>query len=344
MEKKTRKEIVYEMFNDRVCTYEMDDTPPFLVNQEVLEIGIKLSLLFRCKVVDEAHVARKQYLDGSIPTGFQRTILLGTNGWIPYRGRRIDIAQINVEEDACREVTDRGHRICFRTDRLSTPLVEVITEAQMLDPTEAGEIARILAETNRISGLVRRGIGAARQDVNVSITGGSRVEIKGVEKIGMIPALTHYEAVRQKSLLGLRDELERRGLSGAGFLWRTSDVTRLINGSAGFLGRPAIDRGGMVGAVCVKGFRGLMGFPLLPGRTFADEVAGRVRVIACLDDMPNIAHEGSRAACGIDDEDWVASWMPSPPPRTTRRSSAGGCARTSKQRFPRSSPAAERQR
>ncbi len=213
MERKKRKEIIYQILNNHVCTYEMDDTHPFLVNEKALDIGIKLALLFQCKIVDEAHVSRKQYLDGSIPTGFQRTILIGTDGWIPYKGKKIGIRQINIEEDACREVSDQGHRIVFRTDRLSTPLVEVITEAHMLNPMEAGEVTCLLAETNRISGLVRRGIGTARQDVNVSIMGGNRVEIKGVEKIGLIPALTHHEALRQKALLELRDELVRRRIS-----------------------------------------------------------------------------------------------------------------------------------
>ena len=85
MEKKKSKEIVYQILSNNVCTYEMDDTPPFLVNQQALDIGIKLALLFQCKIVDEAHVARKQYLDGSIPTGFQRTILIGTDGWSHIR-------------------------------------------------------------------------------------------------------------------------------------------------------------------------------------------------------------------------------------------------------------------
>ncbi|MBD3170305.1 MAG: Glu-tRNA(Gln) amidotransferase GatDE subunit E, partial [candidate division Zixibacteria bacterium] len=109
MEKKTRKNIIYEILNDRVCTYEMDDTPPFLINQQALEIGIKLALLFQCNIVDEAHVSRKQYLDGSIPTGFQRTTVIGTDGWVPYKDRKIAVLQINVEEDACREIKDDGH-------------------------------------------------------------------------------------------------------------------------------------------------------------------------------------------------------------------------------------------
>ena len=304
MEKKTRKEIIYQILNNHVCTYEMDDTPPFLVNEEALNIGIKLALLFQCKIVDEAHVVRKQYLDGSIPTGFQRTILIGAGGWVPYKGRKIGIRQINVEEDACREVSDEGHRIVFRTDRLSTPLVEVITEPQMLNPIEAGEVTYLLAETNRISGLVRRGIGTARQDVNVSITGGNRVEMKGVEKIGFIPALTHYEALRQKALLELRDELQRRDISVQDFSYHIEEVTHLLTDSSDFVGRWAIDNGGIVSAISIKGFQGIMEWRIFPERTFGDEIAGRVRVIACLDKMPNIAYHSTCFSLGILYKEW----------------------------------------
>lgn len=292
MEKKTRKEIVYEILNDHVCTYEMDDTPPFLINREALDIAIRLALLFQCRIVDEAHVSRKQYLDGSIPTGFQRTTIIGTAGTMPYKGRAIVIRQINVEEDACREVSDRGHQVVFRTDRLSTPLVEVITEPDMRTPAEAGEVTALLAEVNRISGLVRRGIGTARQDVNVSVAGGTRIEIKGVEKIGLIPALTHYEALRQRALLDLRDELRRRRVTKETFAARRGDVSAFAG------------RGEVTAAAVIKGYRGLPEWRVFPDRTFADEIGGRVRVIACLDEMPNLTHDAARAAAGIGDETW----------------------------------------
>ena len=303
MEKKKSKEIVYQILSNNVCTYEMDDTPPFLVNQQALDIGISLALLFQCKIVDEAHVARKQYLDGSIPTGFQRTILIGTDGWVPYKKRKIRIRQINIEEDACREVSDQGHRIVFRTDRLSTPLIEVITEPHMLNPDEAGEVTKILAETNRISRLVRRGIGTARQDVNVSIKGGSRVEIKGVERIKYIPALTHYEALRQKALLEILEELQKRGISKEQFAYTLNEVTAVIK-SPDFSGNWAVRNGGIATAVCIRGYGGILDWRVFPDRTFADEIAGRVRVVACLDKMPNLAHGTSRSALGISDEEW----------------------------------------
>ncbi|MFZ5981269.1 MAG: Glu-tRNA(Gln) amidotransferase GatDE subunit E, partial [Candidatus Zixiibacteriota bacterium] len=101
MEFKTKKEVIYRLYRDRTCTYEMDDTPPFLVNQQAVDYAIQIALLFNCKIVDEIHVIRKQYLDGSIPTGFQRTMIIGVDGWVPYKGRKISITQVNLEEEAC---------------------------------------------------------------------------------------------------------------------------------------------------------------------------------------------------------------------------------------------------
>ena len=104
MEFKTKKDVIYRLYRDRTCTYEMDDTPPFLVNQQAVDYAIMLALLFNCKIVDELHVIRKQYLDGSIPTGFQRTMIIGVDGWIPYKDKKIEISQVNLEEGIKRTV------------------------------------------------------------------------------------------------------------------------------------------------------------------------------------------------------------------------------------------------
>ncbi|MBE0433347.1 Glu-tRNA(Gln) amidotransferase subunit GatE [candidate division WOR-3 bacterium] len=290
MEFKTKKEVHYELHYDTVCTYEMDDTPPFPVNQEALAIAIELAMMLNCQIADEIHVSRKQYLDGSIPTGFQRTIAVGVNGWIPFRGRRIGIMQVCLEEDACREIRDRGHVIVFRTDRLSTPLVEVITHADMHTPEKAMEVDRELGNILRLSGKVRRGIGTVRQDVNVSIRGGTRVEIKGVPRTKQIRDLVHYEAVRQHALLSLREELKLRGINADTFSAEHGDCREIFAQTTCGPIREALDKGGTVGAVKLTGFAGLLNARVSPHRTFADEIEGRIRVIACLDKPPIMLH------------------------------------------------------
>lgn len=289
MEFKTKKRVIYQLFRDNMCTYEMDDTPPFLINEKALDIAIKLALMLNCAIVDELHVSRKQYLDGSIPTGFQRTAVVGVGGWVPYKGRKIQLSHICLEEDACREVSDVGHTITWRTDRLSMPLLEVITEPVLETPREAREVNELIGRMLKASGLVRRGIGSVRQDVNVSITGGTRVEMKGIAKTSYVDKLTANEANRQYNLLQIRDELKSRGASKDAFPAVKKNVTELLVNSTSFIISRAIGQGWQLGAVKLPGFAGLLSREIQPGRYFVDEFSGRVKVIACLDMMPNIA-------------------------------------------------------
>ncbi|SYZ72752.1 Glutamyl-tRNA(Gln) amidotransferase, subunit E [Candidatus Zixiibacteriota bacterium] len=305
MEFKTKKEVIYRLYRDRTCTYEMDDTPPFLVNQQAIDYAIRIALLFNCRIVDEIHVIRKQYLDGSIPTGFQRTMIIGVDGWIPYKNRRITITQVNLEEEACREVSDIGHRIVFATDRLSTPLVEIITASDMKNPVEAADVCRLLGNSMKITGLVRRGIGTVRQDVNVSITGSTRVEIKGVFKVGNIKPLTAIEAVRQKRLLELRDRFVARFGSDPKIDFGEENFTSLFSGSGNIIGRRLeSDRPLKVVGMHLAGLADFNLHPLQPGWDFASELGGRVRVIACIDSVPNLFFYSHRHLYDIPETVW----------------------------------------
>ncbi len=307
MEFKTRKEIVYQLERGTVCTYEIDDTPPFEINPEAVEIAIEVAQLFHLNLVQELHVMRKQYLDGSIPTGFQRTAMVGLDGEIPFVDKELGIdrplriRQLSLEEDSCREISDIGHRIVFRTDRLGTPLTEVVTEPEMLSPLELQAAARLVARTTRASGRVRRGAGAARQDVNVSIAGGRRIEIKGVSHHKGLPLLVHNEAYRQLNLLRIREELRRRGVQPQWFILPPGngdaeesdgvlDATAILSGCDFAPLRDSLDAGESALAVRLRGFKGLLLHRTQPGVTFANEFADRVRVIACLTARPFLIH------------------------------------------------------
>jgi len=308
MEFKTRKNIVYLLHQSNVCTYEMDDSPPFLVNTRALDIAIEQCLMLGCDIVDEVHIARKQYLDGSIPTGFQRTAIVGVDGRLPFRGRLLTVTQVSVEEDSCREVSDRGHLIVWRADRLGMPLIETVTAPELYTPEEVEEAILLVGRVCRSTGHVRVGLGASRQDVNVSVRGGQRVEIKGVPQAWRARLLVHGEAVRQLRLLELRQELHRRGFSDRDSVtYEHGDVTELVSGSQldtlqqetweRFLEkegrRPGFERG--EGLFCVRAIRlpglaGTLSRPCQPDLTFAHEIAGRVRVIATLDQAPVLLH------------------------------------------------------
>jgi len=294
MEFKTRKNITYRLKRQTACTYDIDDTPPFPINREALAIAMEIALLLKTSIVGELHITRKQYLDGSIPTGFQRTAIIGIEGSILFPHKQIRIIQLSIEEDSCREVSDVGHERVYSTDRLGIPLIETVTYPDMVTPDEAARAAQHLRYLARSTGKVNTGIGAARQDVNVSITGGTRVEIKGVSHIRWIPELTHNEAFRQKALLEIREVLSARVSDPSA--WRVRSVAvndDQISDIPGLIEQEAT-HGKRFVAVNLPSFVGILSFFTQPGQTFGDELSDRLKVIACLE-KPNMTHSESLA-------------------------------------------------
>jgi glutamyl-tRNA(Gln) amidotransferase subunit E len=303
MEFKTKKNIIYRINRNTICTYEMDDTPPFLINEDALDIALGIGMLYDCNIIDELHIARKQYLDGSIPTGFQRTAIFALDGKIPYKNRTVKIVQMSIEEDSCREVNDIGHERVYLTDRLGMPLIETVTEPAMRTPQEVAEVAWICINLVRSTNRVRRGIGAAREDVNVSVEGGTRIEIKGVPKISDIPLLTYSEAMRQWNLLRLREELKQRGIDTESFKAEVFDITSIIKNPHYQPIVDAIESNLKISCVVLKGFAGLLNWQTQTGTYFSREISDRVRVIACLTKIPNIIHSDIKGDT-ITSSDW----------------------------------------
>jgi len=169
------------------------------------------------------------------------------------------------------------------------PLIETVTDPDMKTPWEVAEVGQILRWLVRITGLVRTGPGAGRQDVNVSVTGGTRVEIKGVPSLRHIPRLVHNEALRQTSLVAIQRELQKRGIAAQDIADRAVDVTATVRNTEFRIVRQAIEKGATVLAIALPGFEGLLGVATQPRTTFLKEFSDRIRVIACIDDLPNLA-------------------------------------------------------
>lgn len=286
MEFRTRKDIVYRIKNETTCTYEIDDTPPFPINREALGIGLEISLLSKLNIVGEVHIIRKQYLDGSIPAGFQRTAILGVNGEIPLKNKKVGLIQLSIEEDSCREISDIGHTRVYKTDRLGMPLIETVTEPELLNPDEVKEACDYIRFLNRSTGKVVTGMGAGRQDVNVSCRGGHRVEIKGVAHTKWIPELTHNESFRQFALLHMREELKKRVKKDD---WKMTSVelNYYLFGFPSSEITAAKEAGFTIMAVNLPQFRKLLSHFTQPEKVFSNEISDRLKVIACLE-KPNM--------------------------------------------------------
>ena len=289
MEFKTKKEIRYRINNQTACTYEVDDTPPFPIDRLALEIALEITILSKLNVVGEVHITRKQYLDGSIPTGFQRTAILGVEGELQLKNKKVRLIQLSIEEDSCREISDIGHVRVFKTDRLGMPLIETVTYPDMETPDELAEAAEYIRFLNRSTGKVRTGIGAGREDVNVSCEGGTRVELKGVAHNKWIPELSHNECFRQYALLHIKTLLNER--------IRDTEKWNIKNLEIDFSQpdllfkpvRQALDNGLRIIAVNLPHCQGILSHFTQPGHIFADEISERLKVIACIE-RPNMTH------------------------------------------------------
>jgi glutamyl-tRNA(Gln) amidotransferase subunit E len=185
------------------------------------------------------------------------------------------------------------------------PLIETVTEPAMRTPQEVADVAWILSNTVRSTHKVRRGIGAAREDVNVSVFGGTRIEIKGVPQISLIPLLTYNEAMRQWNLLRLREELKNRGITEETFKAESYDITKILRKPGYAPLKSAVEKGYKIKSVVLKGFAGLLRWQTQTDTYFSKEISDRIKVIACLTSIPNILHSDSRGD-NILSSEWTA--------------------------------------
>lgn len=197
-EMKKEKEIHYVGCSTSCCLVEMDEEPPHEINKEALEIALQAAHMLNAKIVDEVQVMRKTVVDGSNVSGFQRTALIAVDGFIETSKGKVRIPTICLEEEAAQKKKETSEYIEFRLDRLGIPLIEIATETDIVDPEHAKETAEKIGLVLRSTGKVKRGIGTIRQDVNVSIKGGCRVEIKGFQDLRSIPKIIDNEISRQQ--------------------------------------------------------------------------------------------------------------------------------------------------
>ena len=303
---------IYEGSYELADLVYMDEEPPHMPDEEALKIALQISYLLNATPVDEVHFMRKIVIDGSNVSGFQRTAIIAMNGKVDTPWGSVGIPTICLEEDACRIVERRDKEVVYRLDRLGIPLVEISTTPDIHHPEQAKVVAKYIGDALRATRKVKRGLGTIRQDLNVSIRGGARIEIKGVQELDMIPVIIEREVQRQLSLLEIRDELRKRGVRPEDIVEEFYDVTDVFQGTGSKIIARAIKRGGKVLAVKLPKFRGLIGKEIQPGRRLGTEMADRakkyVKGIFHTDELPNygITEEEVKAVSerlGLGEED-----------------------------------------
>lgn len=297
----------YQVYNDTTCLVELDEEPPHQPNQEAIRIAIEIALLLNANIVDEIEFMRKTVIDGSNTSGFQRTALIALNGYIVEDNRKIHIPTISLEEDAARVISQDEKHVIYRLDRLGIPLIEIGTSPDITTPEMAQRVAGTLGLILRMTGKVMRGIGTIRQDLNISIRDGARIELKGAQNLSMVSKYVESEVIRQKSLLEIRDELRRRGLTEANILGDIKDITHLFVGSRCKIIVQAIKKGGIVVALPVYKSKGLIGREIQPERRFGSELSDYARKAG----VKGIFHSDELPAYGIsqDEVDKIRSYL-----------------------------------
>jgi len=292
----------YQVYEDSVCLVEMDEEPPHDINPEAIKIGLIIALMLRSMIVDEIQVMRKIVIDGSNTSGFQRTALIALGGKIKVGKKEIPIQTICIEEDASRKVGENreGGEIIYRLDRMGIPLIEIATAPVIETPEEAERVAYKIGQLLRVTGKVKRGLGTIRQDLNISIREGARIEIKGVQELSLISRIVKNEVIRQINLIKIKEELIARNVKPSSLKNEFIDVTDIFLKTSSKIAKRALKKGGVALAVKLPGFAGIIGSEIQPGRRLGTEFADRARYWA---DVGGIFHSDELPAYGISKEE-----------------------------------------
>lgn len=269
------KQFVYEGYSDTTCLIEFDEAPPNPLNSNALKVALQMSLLLNTKPVDEIQIMRKTVVDGSNTTGFQRTALVSKEGHIATSDGEVSIESVCIEEESAKIIRKENDTVIYRLDRLGIPLVEIATGPDIKTPKQCKEVAEKIGMFLRSTGKVKRGIGTIRQDVNVSIKEGNRVEIKGVQELKLLPLIIELEIIRQLSLIEVKNELEEK--KAAKTKMEIKDVSDVFKKTECSIIKKALDNKGVVLVIPVPSFGGILKKEIQKGRRLGTELSDHAK-------------------------------------------------------------------
>jgi len=295
-EKSKSKSIVYYANPNSSCLVEQDEEPPHELDEDAKRISLIIASALKSEIFSEIYPMRKTVVDGSNTTGFQRTMLISQGGNFEVEGTKIGIQSICLEEDAAKNLGDKGIIRKFGLERLGIPLVEIATEPFEVEPQHIKKIALALGRILRSTKKVKRGLGSIRQDVNVSIKeGGVVIEVKGVQQLDQIEKVVEYEAKRQQGLLEISKELQKRN-------WihdkenDRKEITELFTKCKSKIIQSAIKKQQKILAISFNNLGGMFGYTPYEGIRLGKEIAELVRFFGIggvfhSDELPNYGVE-----------------------------------------------------
>ena len=183
-----------------------------LLNQEAVKKATIIAMALNCEIPEKIAFFRKNYFYPDLPKNFQITQLniygntsVGGHGSIMVGDKKIDITRIQLEEDPGRLIyegsSSKNQITLVDYNRAGTPLVEIVTEPDFVNPKQVRDFLNILSDLLENLGVSDTSLeGAMRSDANVSIENGKKVEIKNIGSFHDLEKAVHFEIIRQESL------------------------------------------------------------------------------------------------------------------------------------------------
>lgn len=291
------KQIQYYANPQSSCLVEHDDEPPHRLDQDAKDTALIIASALNSNIFDESYVMRKIVIDGSNTSGFQRTMLVSQGGYIQVDDSKVGVQTICLEEDAARLLKDTENTREYALDRLGVPLVEIALEPISGSPAFVKKTALTLGRLLRVTRRVTRGIGSIRQDVNVSVTGGGIVEVKGVQQLDQLEKVILYEAKRQHGLQLIAQKFDQIDLSTIS-KDHSVDVTSFFASCKSKVVQKSIQDGSIIKALGIRNFAGMFGYEPYDGIRLGKELGQQVRFFGIggifhSDELPNYGIEQS---------------------------------------------------
>lgn len=294
-ETKRDKTFVYQGYKDTNCPVEFDEEPPKNMNGDALNVVLQVSKMLNANLIDEVQVMRKTVVNGSNTSGFQRTSLVSHDGNIETQDGKVGIESVCIEEDSAKDVEKHPDYTVYNLSRLGVPLIEIATAPDIKTANQCREVCEHIGMILRSTGKVKRGIGTIRQDINISIKGGARIEIKGAQDLKTIPLWIDNEIIRQQSLIALKDKIPQNDVYS-----EIVDVGEVFEKSESKVIRKALDNNGNVLAVKLEGYLGLTGLEIQPGRRVGSELSDYAKIAG---GVGGLFHTDELPKYGITQED-----------------------------------------
>jgi glutamyl-tRNA(Gln) amidotransferase subunit E len=276
------------------CLVEADEEPPHNVNKDALNTVLLFSLALNSNIVDEIHVMRKIVIDGSNVSGFQRTMLISSGGYLDVDNfKRVGVQSICLEEDAAKLLSNSISYKEYGLDRLGIPLVEIALDPISGRPDEIVNVALTLGRLLRSSRRVLRGLGSIRQDVNISVNDGQVVEVKGVQQLSQLVKVLDYETKRQFGLIVIAEEFKKRNIEEGHIGDKIHDITYLLKKSSSNIVKKILkDSDAIFLSIRLRKLNGLIGHEPIAGIRLGKELGEFVRFFGLggifhSDELPN---------------------------------------------------------